>query len=65
MVAEAPSNLILKYMKPSVWQARVIVSVPRSQIIPIADEVISLGVSFCAAMRLLRMPADSTLFVLF
>ncbi|GAB7323890.1 hypothetical protein MBLNU13_g07323t1 [Cladosporium sp. NU13] len=26
IVAEAPSNLVLKYMKPSVWQARVMVS---------------------------------------
>ena len=26
IVAEAPSNLVVKYFKPSVWQARVIVS---------------------------------------
>ncbi|KAK6442613.1 hypothetical protein LTR95_001164 [Oleoguttula sp. CCFEE 5521] len=26
IVAEAPSNLVVKYLKPSVWQARVMVS---------------------------------------
>jgi hypothetical protein len=59
IVAEAPSNLVLKYMRPSVWQARVMVCPTYSHVMFKANGSRFHGVLYYAAMQLSRMLAVS------
>lgn len=68
IIAETPSNLMIKYFKPSVWQSRITVRFPSTARVSSVDEMIDfLGTSpllSCSCYELRRtlyrtLPAGS------